>query len=158
MTDMLVKLYALPPQTTDAVAPIIIRRALAPEKYIITGWVNKHFNAHWASEVDVSFANTPVSCFVATEADKLLGFACYDATCKAFFGPTGVAVTARGRGAGKALLLACLHDMYAQGYAYGIIGGVGPVEFYQRTVSATVIEDSTPGIYAGFLRPEGNLD
>ena len=46
-------------------------------------------------------------------------------TAKAFFGPTGVDETYRGKGIGKALLLVCLHDMYAQGYAYGIIGDAG---------------------------------
>jgi len=34
------------------------------------------------------------------------------------------------------------------GYAYGIIGGAGPTEFYERAVGATVILDSVPGIYA----------
>ena len=34
------------------------------------------------------------------------------------------------------------------GYAYGIIGGAGPTEFYERAVSATLIPESVPGIYA----------
>jgi hypothetical protein len=38
------------------------------------------------------------------------------------------------------------------GYGYAIIGGVGPVAFYQQAVGAQVIEDSTPGVYAGLLR------
>jgi hypothetical protein len=38
------------------------------------------------------------------------------------------------------------------GYAYGIIGGVGPSEFYARNVGAIVIPDSAPGIYGDPLR------
>jgi hypothetical protein len=34
------------------------------------------------------------------------------------------------------------------GYAYGIIGGAGPVDFYTKSVGATVIPNSVPGIYA----------
>lgn len=39
----------------------------------------------------------------------------------------------------------------AEGYAYAIIGGVGPVAFYEKCVGARVIPDSTPGIYRDFL-------
>jgi hypothetical protein len=38
------------------------------------------------------------------------------------------------------------------GYAYAIIGDVGPSEFYERTVGATQIPNSEPGIYAGLLK------
>jgi hypothetical protein len=38
------------------------------------------------------------------------------------------------------------------GYAYGIIGSAGPVEFYQKTVAAIVIPDSSPGVYTNLLR------
>ena len=49
------------------------------------------------------------------------------------------------------LLLSALHAQRAQGYAYSIIGGVGPAEFYGKAVGAVVIADSTPGIYDGML-------
>jgi GNAT superfamily N-acetyltransferase len=153
---MLVKLYALPPlepaiqrQTAQGV---LLRRALAPEKHHILKWVHQHFSEFWVSECDVAIATKPVTCWIATLADQLIGFGCYDTTCKGFFGPTGVSEEARGRGTGTALLLTCLHDMRSQGYAYAIIGHVGPTAFYERTVGAIVIPDSTPGIYAGLLR------
>jgi len=156
MTDMLVKLYALPPLGAalerQASQGITIRRAIAPEKHHVLAWVRQHFSEFWVSETDSAFANRPVSCWLAVEGPSLIGFGCYDATAKGFFGPTGVSEAARGRGTGAALLIACLHDMRAQGYGYGIIGGVGPIEFYARTVGATVIDDSTPGIYGGMLR------
>lgn len=152
MTDMLVKLYDLPPMMTLDDPNVRLRRAIAPEKHVVLDWISQHFNNHWRSECDVAFAHQPIGCFVATEGTSLLGFACYDATKRGFFGPTGVAEAARGRGLGKALLLACLHDMYAQGYAYAIIGGIGPAEFYESVVGATLIEGSTPGAYDNMLR------
>lgn len=162
MTDMLVKLYALPPLApfieAQAAQGVTVRRGLPPEKHHVLDWVSAHFSNYWRSETDVAFSHQPVTCFVAIENGHLLGFGCYDATARGFFGPTGVHESARGRGLGKALLLACLHDMANQGYGYGIIGGVGPVEFYQRVVGATVIEDSTPGIYGGMLRTSAVSD
>ena len=53
----------------------------------------------------------------------------------------------RGQGIGRALLLAALQAIRDQGYAYAIIGGVGPAEFYEKAVDALLIPKSTPGIY-----------
>ena len=44
----------------------------------------------------------------------MLGFACYDVTCRNFFGPEGVAAKERGHGIGRALLLSALHAQRAQ--------------------------------------------
>lgn len=156
MSDLLVKLYQLP-----ELEPVIkqladkgigIRRAIAPEKHVVVDWVRKHFNEGWGSECEVAFANQPVSCYIAVKQGELIGFACYEATCKNFFGPTGVSVNERKHGAGKGLLLACLHAMRALGYGYAVIGSAGPMEYYSKIVGATVIEDSTPGIYKGMLK------
>lgn len=156
MPDMLVKLYELPP-----VQPVLeqqkaqgidIRRALPPEKRAVVEWVADKFGNGWASECDVAFSNNPVSCFIAVKDGQLIGFACHDATCRDFFGPTGVDPAFRGKGTGKALLLACLDAMAAQGYAYAIIGGAGPVDFYAKVAGATVIDGSVPGIYKGMLK------
>ncbi len=155
MPDMLVKLYALPnwADLRDKLAQqsVDIRRAIAPEKHLVVSWVRQTFGELWASETEVAFTNHPVSCYIATHDKHILGFACCDATCKNFFGPTGVAESERGRGIGKALLLACLDAMCAQGYGYAIIGAAGPTAFYEKAVGATVIEDSSPGIYRGML-------
>ena len=70
---------------------------------------------------------------------------------KTFFGPTGVSDSMRGLGIGKILLVACLHAMKEQGYAYAIIGNPGPISFYAKTVNATIIEGSDPGIYRGMI-------
>lgn len=156
MTDMLVKLYTLPPlqPLLDKAAAdgVMIRRGIGPEKDIVLDWVEDNFSGYWRSECDLAFNRQPASCFLSVENGALLGFACYDATTRGFFGPTGVHPDARGRGLGKVLLLACLHDMAAQGYGYAIIGSIGPAEFYEKVVGAAVIPDSTPGVYAGMLR------
>ncbi len=156
MPDMLVKLYELPELGPVIAAQqnqgVAIRRSMPPEQHIVIDWVRRHFSEGWASETAVAYSRLPVSCFVAVENETLIGFGCYDATHKGFFGPTGVAEAERGRGIGKALLLACLHAMYAEGYGYAIIGWVGPAEFYTKAVGATLIPDSEPGVYRGLLR------
>ena len=156
MTDMLVKLYNLPPLEPELAEQqthgITIRRAIPPEKHFVLKWVREHFSEYWSSEVDVAFGHMPVSCWLAVADKQLVGFTCYDTSSKGFFGPIGVGDAARGRNTGRALLIACLQAMRAEGYGYAIIGGVGPIEFYQKVVGATVIEDSTPGVYAGMLR------
>ena len=152
---MLVRLYAIP-SVEEALAAcsargVSIRGAIAPERPAVVEWVRARF-ASSVVEVETAFAQVPVTCFIALRNDELLGFACYDVTCLNFFGPEGVAAPERGNGIGRALLLRALHAQRARGYAYAIIGGVGPAQFYERAVGAIPIPGSTPGIYAGFLR------
>ncbi|MBB5535525.1 GNAT family N-acetyltransferase [Rhizobium giardinii] len=133
-------------------AGVMIRRALAPELELVTGWVREKFGSSWASETTVAFARQPPTCFLAMRAEKLIGFACHESIARGFFGPTGVEESARGEGIGHALLLACLLDLKTMGYGYAIIGDVGPSAFYERTVGATPIPHSAPGVYAGLLK------
>ncbi len=152
MPDMLVKLYDLPPLAPALDAAVlqgcVIRRALSLHKPATLASVSAAFPA-WCAEVEAAFARLPVTCFIAQREQAIIGFACYDATCANFFGPTAVAQNERGRGIGRALLLAALHAQKAQGYGYAIIGGVGPAAYYAKTVGAVLIEGSHPGIYAG---------
>lgn len=154
--DYLVNLSTLPPDTQSpermAQGGITIRRALPPELRLIVGWVGKHFSEGWASETTVAMTRQPPTCFIATRNQELVGFACHEATARGFFGPTGVAEDVRGLGIGRALLFASLTDMKAMGYAYAVIGDVGPSEFYEKAVGATPIPNSAPGIYAGMLK------
>ena len=155
MSDMLVKLYELPDDAFILARlkdeGIKISRAMAPDKFRVLPWVKEQAGLSAAGECDVSFSNKPVSCFIATVDTDIIGYACYDATCKNFFGPTLVSDAYRGKGLGKALLLRCLRAMFAEGYAYAIIGGVGPAKFYERCVGAFIIPGSAPGIYTDFL-------
>lgn len=160
MPDMLVKLYTLPPLTPFLERldekGITIRRAMAYEREPATAWVRAEFGSGWAGECAAAFSRQPVMCHLAVSNGEILGFACAEATGKGFFGPMGVAEAARGKGVGCALLVAGLHAMRESGYAYAAIGGVGPAEFYQDVVGATLIPDSDPGIYPPRLNePEG---
>lgn len=154
--DMLVRLYDLPEAAArvDALraAGIELRRALAPERHVVVNWVRQQFGEGWASECEVSFSRLPITCFRAQRGQEVVGFACYDATAKAFFGPTGVLERERKQGIGTALLLVTLHAMAAEGYAYAIIGWAGPADFYAKAVGAIPIAGSRPGIFANFLR------
>jgi GNAT superfamily N-acetyltransferase len=163
MPDMLVKLYGLPDLRAQLKKVerrgIVIRRPNPWEKAILIDWVRGHFSPTWGFECETAFAAIPPSCFMAIQKDTLIGFACHDCTRKNFFGPTGVAESARGRGVGLALLLSCLHAMRDTGYAYAIIGGVGPAEYYSKTVGAAPIEGSSPGIYDfGLLKKSQGSD
>ena len=156
MPDMLVKLYDLPPilpvlEALEAEG-IIVRPAKAYEKQLVIDWVNPLFGSGWASECDVAFSHQPISCFLATQNRAIIGFACYESTWKNFFGPIGVAELVRNKGIGTSLLLACLHAMAAQGYAYAIIGATGDPALYVKTVGAMPIESSEPGMYRDRLR------
>jgi hypothetical protein len=155
MSDLLVKLYELPERdpllkklSDDR---ICIRRAIAPEKHVVIDWVLKNFSMGWASECESAFANKPITCYIAVKDKKMVGFACYEATYKNFFGPTGVIESSRGKGIGKALFLTSMYAMESQGYAYAIIGSAGPKDFYVKTARAIEIEGSVPGIYKGML-------
>jgi len=154
MKDMLVKLYDLPKnckELDELSNKISFRRPLAAEKSIVNNWVKKRFGDGWESEVDVSFSRKPITTFIAIEDNQILGFATYDAAYLNFLGPMGVQKSKRKKGLGKALLFLALSSMKEMGYAYAIIGGVGPAKFYEKTYNAKIIEGSDPGIYKGIL-------
>jgi predicted N-acetyltransferase YhbS len=90
---------------------------------------------------------------VAVRGPALVGFACHDVARRNFFGPAGVDPATRGTGVGAALTLAVLAAMGEDGYAYAIIGGAGPADFYARVAGAIEIPGSTPGVYDLSLLP-----
>jgi GNAT superfamily N-acetyltransferase len=156
MPDLLVNLLRLPP-----LEPLIhelsalgvnIRRAQPFEITCVREFIEKDFSVAWADEISVGFTYKPVSIYIATRDGRVIGFAGYECTRRGFFGPTGVIESARGRGIGKALLIASLWGLSEMGYVYGIIGSAGPVEFYKDAVGAIVIPDSEPGIYTDLLK------
>ncbi|MEG1743923.1 MAG: GNAT family N-acetyltransferase [Clostridia bacterium] len=157
MPDLLVKLYNIGDSSELykklECEGIKIVRPMTPNKHKVHNFVIKAFHEGWANEVDTAFTRFPVSCFVAVDIAKneIVGFAGYDCTYKAFFGPTGVDPTYRGKGIGKALLMRCMEALRDEGYGYGIIGSAGPVDFYAKCCGATVIEGSSPGIYASLI-------
>ena len=160
MQDMLVNLLQIPSReiTNSLIAKVAreeginIRRAMVPDMVGILEFVEKYSGRHNLGECTVCFSRQPVSCFIAEKDKRVIGFACYEATMRDFFGPTRVLDEFQGKGIGAALLLSCLHSMRDMGYAYAIIGGVGPAEFYAKICDATLIENSTPGVYKDYLR------
>ena len=154
MPDLLVNLLKLSARTPLSDQSVTIRRAQPFEITPVREFIEKNFSTAWADEVSVGFANKPVTVFIATREGRVIGFAGYECTRKAFFGPTGVDESERGRGIGKGLLMASLWGLRELGYIYGIIGAAGPVEFYQETVGAIVIPDSEPGIYTDLLKKQ----
>lgn len=160
MPDMLVNLLDLP-----SPAPLLerlerdgvrVHRPLTVNRGKVLDWVLDHSGPNGAGECSVCFARTPVSCFIASREGEVIGYACYDATAPDFFGPTRVAQEEQGKGIGKALLLSALTALREEGYVYAVIGGVGPVEFYEKCVGAFVIPNSTPGIYRDILKKPGS--
>jgi len=156
MSDLLVNLLKLPPLEASllrsSAVGIVIRRAQPFEITAVRQFIEENFTIAWADEVSVGFANKPVSVYIATYEAQVIGFAAYECTRRAFFGPTGVSESQRGHGIGRDLLMAGLWGLRELGYVYGIIGGAGPKEFYQKAVGAIVIPDSEPGIYTDLLR------
>lgn len=152
MPDLLVNLLELPALEPISDQSVNIRRAQPFEITPVREFIEKNFSVAWADEVSVGFANKPVTVYIATRDARVIGFAGYECTRKAFFGPTGVAEKERGRGIGKALLIAAMSGLRELGYVYGIIGGAGPVGFYREAVGAIVIPDSAPGIYTDLLK------
>ena len=156
MPDLLVNLLKLP--ALDSTLRdmkengITIRRAQPFEITRARSFVEASFSVAWADEISVGFANRPVSVYVAIVEREIVGFAGYECTRRGFFGPTGVAENMQGRGVGKALLVASLWGLRELGYVYAIIGRVGPIEFYEKTVGAIVIPDSDTGIYTDLLK------
>jgi predicted N-acetyltransferase YhbS len=144
MSDMLVKLYDIPeiPSLQDGIS---IKRACSTDASKIIQFARDEFCEHWANECAYALYNSPISCFIAVKDKKIVGFACYDATAKGFFGPIGLLKTERGNKTGSALLLSCLHAMRNDGYAYAVVGWVGDANpFYEKAANAVMIPDSPP--------------
>ncbi|WP_339703450.1 GNAT family N-acetyltransferase [Algoriphagus aquimarinus] len=157
MKDMLVRLIGLPDASLEEARllkkeKVVFRRAIAPEKHLLSNWVLEHFGEYWQSEVEIAFSRQPVACWLAQRGNDILGFACYESSARNFFGPTGTMETERGKGIGKILLIKSLESMKEMGYAYAIIGGVGPAEFYEKAVNAKTIEGSEVSIYENLIR------
>jgi len=151
MPDMLVRLYSLPdarPRIERASeAGFSVRRVEPWDRDRMRRFATECFGELWAVEADRAFNHTPITGFVATRGPDIVGFGVYECTRRGFFGRTSVRESLRSRGLGTALLLCCLDAMRELGYAYAVIGGVGPMEFYEKVCGAFVIPGSEVGIY-----------
>lgn len=141
--DMLVNLYQLPEyQKPDSVT---ITRVLPPDRIPLLQMVRGSFGDAWTGECETALASQPPACFVAQKEGHIIGFACYDATAKGYFGPIGLVQEERGHGMGKSLLLATLYAMREAGYGYAVIGWCDEhAEFYAASCGAVPIPGSRP--------------
>lgn len=133
--------------TSLAAQGIVIKRASIIDKVRILDFVRQAFPEEpaWPNECEYALFNNPTSCHVAVQDGEIVGFGCYDATAKGFFGPTGVSASHRGNGIGAALVLKCLNSMKEAGYVYAIIGWITDVlPFYQKVAEAIGIPESAP--------------
>lgn len=146
---MLVNLYNLPNEYSFINEQgIKIMRVLPPDIYLVTEFIKENFSLAWASEVSVSLYKSNPTCFIALKDQEIIGFACYDASAKGFFGPIGVAEKYRSYGVGKALLMKTLIAMREDGYVYAIIGSAsGAKAFYEKTCKAIEIPNSDLSVY-----------
>jgi predicted N-acetyltransferase YhbS len=140
--DLLVDLYQL--EFTYPSIPVSIKRALSPDSDAILTFIKTHFSERWVSEAKSGLYKTQPTCFIATDDKKIIGFACYDATAKGYFGPMGVDSNYRKKGIGSALVMKCMESMYHDGYGYAIIGAVSAhsFHFYNQICGATPIPNS----------------
>ena len=145
--DMLVKLYNMPDshdiEEKLSESGIKIKKALAPDRSRIIAFARTCAKEDYSDEVRAAFANNPVTCYIATREEEIIGFACYEATAKNFFGPMAVQEGERKKGIEKALLLKSLESMQELGYAYAMIGwpAKSAVEFYKKCVGAIMIDE-----------------
>src|SRR3954469_17155112 len=102
MPDMLVNLLKLAPLepllSELRQSGVIIRRAQPHEITPIRDFLLKNFEAGWADEISVGYANKPVSVYIAIRDKQVVGFGAYECTRRGFFGPTGVVERERGQG------------------------------------------------------------
>ena len=153
MADMLVKLYNIPCshdiEENLSKSGIRIKKALAPDRSRIIAFFRTCAKDDYSDEVKDAFSNNPITCYIATREKEIIGFACYEATARNFFGPMAVLESERKKGVGKALLLKALESMRELGYAYAIIGWPtkSAVSFYKKCVDAILIDEKSSGVY-----------
>ena len=69
---------------------IKIKRVLSPHSDKVISFIESTFTKGWASEAKAALYHNNPTCFIAVKDNDIIGFACYDATAKGYFGPIGV--------------------------------------------------------------------
>lgn len=111
----------------------------------LVNFVEHNFSSEWLQTIKNAFLlNDPSILIALDDVEDIVGFACFDVykNKKCYFGPMGVSLTKRINGIGYSLLHHCLREMNEIGYEYAIIGGAGPIEFYEKTCKAVVIPNT----------------
>ncbi|MBQ0165541.1 MAG: GNAT family N-acetyltransferase [Treponema sp.] len=141
--DMIVNLTTIP--AFKEIEGIKICQMHPCDAEAVLDFIREHFAAGWIGEARYAMMQDPVRCFIAVENKRVVGFACYDATAKDYFGPIGVHPDMQGRGVGTQLMLKTLEAMRAYGYGYAVIGWVREAApFYKKVLGAEYIKGGIP--------------
>jgi mycothiol synthase len=121
-----------------AVDEIVVRRAEAGDITETAAFTLQSFSRGWQIEVAETrrFPVPPLN--IALYRGQVVGFAAYDVTGYARFGPTGTRPDMRKRGIGGTLLKMCLQQMEQRGDSIAEISWAGPIAFYAREVGAQI--------------------
>ncbi|MBQ4102239.1 MAG: GNAT family N-acetyltransferase [Oscillospiraceae bacterium] len=152
--DMLVKLYDLPDFTKvfDRIKQggYRLQRAHPCDRNRVIEEVRAHF-PYWVNECEAAFSKENPSIYIAVKDHEMVGFGCYNATAKGFFGPVGVWEEHRGHAIGMGILAKCMQALESEGYVYAIIGWTEILEYYEKACNAITIPDSFPGGYGRMI-------
>jgi GNAT superfamily N-acetyltransferase len=115
-----------------------IVRATRSDATRFLGFVESEFGPIWRFETARAFERDRPPAFMSIRDGEITGFAVHDVNNRglAFFGPTGVARSMRGRGLGRRLLLASLSDLGAMGYRSATIPWTDALDFYRKSCGA----------------------
>ncbi len=151
MADLICRLYDRDFSTSEAEIRlaeegITFKRAHPVDKERILAFVKETFSDGWKNECEHSFSQPYPTCYIAVKEKQVIGFACFEATGRDFFGPIGVAPAFRRMRVGDTLTRLCLNSMREMGYAYAIIGwaSTGARAFYTEGFGAVELPDSGP--------------
>ncbi|TCJ01702.1 GNAT family N-acetyltransferase [Cytobacillus praedii] len=119
----------------------IVRRVNNNDYSSLLQFVEANFSSEWSQTLKDGFLADAPSIYIAVADEEIIGFAAFDVYKgrKCYFGPMGVSKSNRIKGVGTLLLHQCLREMKEIGYEYAIIGGAGPIEFYEKACHAVVI-------------------
>lgn len=117
---------------------IVVRRAMEADIAATAAFTVQTFSRGWQIEVEETrrFPEPPLN--IAIYREQVVGFAAYDVTGYARFGPTGTRPDMRQRGIGGVLLKRCLQQMVARGDSTAEIAWAGPIAFYAKEAGARI--------------------
>src|SRR5690625_271305 len=119
----------------------IVRKVNNGDFNRLVNFVESNFSNGWSQTIKDAFLLSEPPIYIALDNEEIIGFATFDVykNKKCYFGPMGVSISNRINGIGYSLLHHCLRDMKEIGYEYVVIGGAGPIEFYEKACNAVVI-------------------
>lgn len=118
-----------------------IRKATKNDEEGLKSFIDEEFSGRWNESIKKGLSKDEPPIFVALDSTgNIVGFAAYNVTKgNGYLGPMGVSIRRRSEGIGESLLHQTLDEMKLKGYKEIIIGGAGPIEFYERSCAAKVI-------------------